>query len=136
MRQPMIITDRDYQQLMRLMELASLNSKMPKVTNRLFKKLLAAQLLPQAEIDSKVVTMNSRVKLKDVRNKREAEITVSYPQDAEPSEGRISVLSEIGLALLGRRENDIVSWSIPNGIGMFEVEKVVYQPEAAGDYAL
>jgi regulator of nucleoside diphosphate kinase len=132
----MIITDRDYQQLMRLMEVASLNSKMPKVTSRLFKNLLAAQLLPQAEIDRRVVTMNSRVKLKDVKHKREAEITVSYPQDAEPSEGRISVLSEIGLALLGRRENDIVSWSIPNGVGVFEVEKVVYQPEAAGDYAL
>jgi regulator of nucleoside diphosphate kinase len=136
MRQPMIITERDYQQLMRLMELASLSSKMPKVTNRLFKNLLAAQLLPQTEIDSKVVTMNSRVRLKDVKSKREAEITVSYPQDAEPGEGRISVLSEIGLALLGRRENDIVSWNTPGGVGVFEVEKVVYQPEAAGDYAL
>ena len=136
MRRPMIITDRDYQQLMRLMELASLNNKMPKVTNRLFKNLRAAQLLPQADIDSKIVTMNSRVRLKDVRTKREAEITVSYPKDADPSEGRISVLSEIGLALLGRQEKDIVSWSIPNGTGVFEVEKVIYQPEAAGDYAL
>ena len=132
----MIITDRDYQQLMRLMELASLHSKMPKVTNRLFKNLLAARLMPQAEIDSRIVTMNSRVKLRDVKHKREAEITVTYPQDAEPGEGRISILSDIGLALLGRRESDIVSWRIPNGVGVFEVEKVVYQPEAAGDYAL
>jgi regulator of nucleoside diphosphate kinase len=132
----MIITDRDYQQLMRLMELASLNTKMPKVTNRLFKNLLTAQLLPQTEIDRRIVTMNSRVKLKDVKNKREAEITVTYPQDAQPAEGRISVFSEIGLALLGRRENDIVSWSIPSGVGVFEVEKVLYQPEAAGDFTL
>jgi regulator of nucleoside diphosphate kinase len=48
----------------------------------------------------------------------------------------VSVFSEIGLAVLGRKENDIVSWRVPTGIGQFRVEKVVYQPEAAGDYFL
>ena len=132
----MTITVSDYQRLMGFVELASLKTKMPVVTHKLVERLGAARLLPQKLISRNVVTMNSRVKLKDLTNQREAEITVTYPQDAEPRERRVSVFSEIGLELLGRKENDIVSWRVPNGIGKFQVEKVLYQPEAAGDYFL
>jgi regulator of nucleoside diphosphate kinase len=136
MKTKMIITVNDYQRLMGFMEFASLKTRMPVVTDRLVESLSAAKLLPQKEIEKGVVTMNSRVKLKDLTNRREAEITITYPQDAEPRERRVSVFSEIGLALLGRKENDIVSWRVPHGIGRFKVEKVTYQPEAAGDYFL
>ena len=132
----MTITVNDYQRLMGLVALASLKTKMPVVTDRLVKRLDTAKRLSQQEIAKNVITMNSRVRLKDLTNKREAEITITYPQDAEPRERRVSVFSEIGLALLGRKENDIVSWRIPTGTGQFQVEKVVYQPEAAGDYFL
>lgn len=136
MQKPITITVNDYQRLMGLIEFASLKAKMPKVTSQLMENLGEAKLLPQHEIMDNVVTMNSRVKLKDLTNRIEAEITITYPEDAEPRERRVSVFSEIGLALLGRKENDVVSWRIPNGIGMFEVQKVTYQPEAAGDYYL
>jgi len=132
----MTITVSDYQRLMGFVELASLKTRMPVVTHKLVERLGAAKLLPQKQISRNVVTMNSRVKLKDLANQREAEITITYPQDAEPRERRVSVFSEIGLELLGRKENDIVSWRVPNGMGKFQVEKVLYQPEAAGDYFL
>ncbi|HZY80618.1 MAG TPA: GreA/GreB family elongation factor [Cyclobacteriaceae bacterium] len=132
----MIITVNDYQRLMGFVELASLRSSMPKVTDKLAERLGAAQLMPQKKIAKNVVTMNSRVKLRDQANQREAEITITYPQDAEPRERRVSVFSEIGVALLGRKENEIVSWRVPNGIGTFRIEEVLYQPEAAGDYFL
>jgi regulator of nucleoside diphosphate kinase len=132
----MIITVNDYQRLMGFVELASLKNSMPVVTDRLIESLGTAKVLPQKEIGRSIITMNARVKLKDLASKREAEITITYPQDAEPRERRVSVFSEIGLALLGRKENDIVSWRVPHGIGQFHVEKVIYQPEAAGDYFL
>ncbi len=132
----MTITINDYQRLMGLMEFASLKAKMPDVTQRLTERLRSARQLPQNEIKENIITMNSRVKLRDVRNRIEAEITITYPQDAEPRKRKVSVLSEIGLALLGRKEKDIVSWRIPAGVGTFEVVKVTYQPEAAGDYYL
>lgn len=130
----MTITVNDYQRLMGLMESASLKTKMPELANQLIENLGAAKLLPPCEIKNNIVTMNSSVKLKDLKNRIEVEIKITYPQDAKPRERRVSVFSEIGLALLGRKENDIVSWRIPNGVGMFEVQKVTYQPEAAGDY--
>jgi regulator of nucleoside diphosphate kinase len=136
MNTKMKITVNDYQRLMGFVELASFKTKMPVVTNRLVERLDTAKLFPQNQIAKNVITMNSRVKLKDLRTNRVAEITITYPQDADSRERRVSVFSEIGLALLGQKENEIVSWRVPNGIGCFQVEKVIYQPEAAGDYFL
>jgi regulator of nucleoside diphosphate kinase len=132
----MIITVSDYNRLMELMELTSFRTKMPVVTSELVERLDTAKMCLQNQIANDVITMNSRVKVKDLTTHREAEITITYPQDAEPREGRISVFSEIGLGLLGRKESDIVSWRVPGGIGRFQVQKVLYQPEAAGDYFL
>ena len=132
----MRITINDYQRLLGFVELASFKTKMPVVTNKLVERLGTAKLFPQNQIAKNVITMNSRVKLKDLRTNWVAEVTITYPQDADARERRVSVFSEIGLALLGQKENDIVSWRVPNGTGSFVVEKVIYQPEAAGDYFL
>jgi regulator of nucleoside diphosphate kinase len=136
MKNKMTVTVNDYQRLMELVGLASMRTKMPTVTGRLFECLAASNLLPPEKIGRTVITMNSRVRLKNLTNSREAEITLTYPQEADPRKARVTVFSEIGLALLGRQENDVVSWQVPHGVGEFRVEKVIYQPEAAGDYSL
>jgi len=136
MTKQITVTINDYQRLIGLLEFASLKSIMPEIAGRLFTNLMNSKTLPQEKIDQGVVTMNSRVHLKDVNNQRETEVTLTYPHDAEPRERRVSVLSEIGIALLGRREKEVVSWKVPGGIGLFEIVKVTYQPEAAGDYYL
>ena len=51
-----------------------------------------------------VVTMYSRVELVDVHTHRRQVVTLCYPQDAEPAAGFISVLSPVGISLLGLRE--------------------------------
>lgn len=126
----------DRQRLLDLMERPSVKTKMPLLIDRLSTRLGAAKLLSPDEIKKSVITMNSRVRLKDLRSGSEAEITITYPRDANPRERRVSILSEIGLALLGKRENDVVSWRTPKGEGSFRIERVTYQPEAAGDYDL
>jgi regulator of nucleoside diphosphate kinase len=130
------ITINDYNRLIGLLELASLKTLLPDMAGRLYANLLNAKTLPQEKIDERIITMNSRVYLRDVNNQRKTEVTLTYPHEAEPRERKVSVLSEIGIALLGRHENDLVSWKVPGGIGLFEIVKVTYQPEAAGDYYL
>src|SRR5688572_24312647 len=134
MTKQITVTINDYQRLIGLLEFASLKSIMPEIAGMLFTNLMNSKTLPQEKIDQGVVTMNSRVHLKDVNNQRETEVTWTYPHAAEPRERRVSVLPEIGNALLGRREKDVVAWKVPGGIGLFEIVKVTYQPEAAGDY--
>ena len=59
-----------------------------------------------------------------------------YPQDADDSAGKLSVYSDIGTAILGYKEGDAFDWRIPNRTRRISIEKVLYQPEAAGDFDL
>ncbi|HEY5918050.1 MAG TPA: GreA/GreB family elongation factor [Chryseolinea sp.] len=136
MAKKITVTINDYQRLMGLLEFAFLMGKMPDLKSQLYNMLVSAKALRQENIDENIITMNSRVHLKDLNNQRETEITLTYPREANPSERRVSIFSEIGIALLGREKKEVVSWSVPGGTGLFEIVSVTYQPEAAGDYHL
>jgi regulator of nucleoside diphosphate kinase len=136
MMKKITVTINDYQRLIGLIEFASLKTKMPKGVAEFYEKLTHARMVPQEGIDEKTITMNSKILLREVGSGRETEITLTYPQDAEPRERRVSVFSQIGIALFGCREKDVVSWRVPNGAGLFEILSVTYQPEAAGDFHL
>ena len=131
-----LITINDYQRLTGFIGFASVKEKMPEIVDRLNSKFKTAKLLSQDRISGNVITMNSRALLKEVSQGREAQVTITYPQDADGREGKISVFSPIGLALLGRQVGDTVSWNIPTGIGHFKIMKIIYQPEAVGHYHL
>ena len=51
-------------------------------------------------------------------------------------EGKISVLAPIGMAILGYRESDKVEREIPGGTALLKVEKILFQPEASGNFDL
>lgn len=99
----MKITINDYQRLKGFVEFASFKTKMPVVTNKLLDRLETAKKFPQNQIEKNIITMNTRVTVKDLKTNRVAEITITYPHDAEPRERRVPVFSEIGLALLGKK---------------------------------
>lgn len=97
-------------------------------------ELERADVVDSDKIDPDVVTMNSRVRIRDLDSGEEKEYTLVYPLAADFSQGRISVMVPLGTALIGFREGDIVEWKVPGGIRKFKIKKVLYQPEAAGDY--
>ena len=136
MENKMFVTINDYQRLIGLIEFSSIKSRYPDLIDRLLRDLKTAKMLAQENISSKIVTMNSRIRLKELSSGKETEITIAYPHDANGKEGRISVVSHAGAALLGRQEGDKVSWRVPGGVGEFEIVKIIFQPEAAGDYYL
>ena len=67
---------------------------------------------------------------------KELEVALVYPEDADDRAGKLSVCSGIGTAILGYREGDAFDWRIPNRTCHIRIEKVLYQPEAAGDFHL
>ncbi len=81
-----------------------------------------------------VVTMNSRALLH--LDDEEVEVALVYPQDADGSGGKLSVCSDIGTAILGYKEGDAIDWRILDRTRRIWIEKVLYQPEAAGDFHL
>ncbi|MDD2609713.1 MAG: GNAT family N-acetyltransferase [Giesbergeria sp.] len=86
------------------------------------------------QVAEDVVTMNSRalVQLDD----EAVEVALVYPEDADDTAGKLSVYSGIGTAILGYKEGDAFDWRMANRTRHVRIEKVLYQPEAAGDFHL
>lgn len=136
MQKKRVLTINDFQRLTGYIEFASLRTSMPSLALRLQNELLDSTLLPQENISGSIITMNSRVLLKEVLTNRDAELTLTYPQDVDARERKVSVFSSIGIALIGKQVGDVVSWKTPVGLREFEILKVTYQPEAVGHYSL
>ncbi|CAM3863585.1 GreA/GreB family elongation factor [Polaromonas hydrogenivorans] len=97
--------------------------------------LRSAELVQSRDIAPDVVTMYSQVEIIFSDSGLRQKVTVSYPCDAEPELGFISVLSPIGAALVGRRLGEVCSWRVPNGQERSaQVATILFQPEASGDY--
>ena len=131
-----LITLTDYQRILSLIESAAMKAMIPDRVLSLHKTLMIAEMFPQDEIPNDTITMNSKVFLKEIESGREAEIIITYPKDADAREKKISVFSSIGVALLGKRVGEVVSWEVPTGHNQFEILEITYQPEAAGDFHL
>jgi regulator of nucleoside diphosphate kinase len=95
-----------------------------------------AKVVPQTEIPPNVITMNSKAQVRDIDAGELMTYTLVFPNKANADEGLISVIAPIGTAMLGQRVGDEFEWRVPAGTVRLRVEKVLYQPEAAGDYHL
>jgi regulator of nucleoside diphosphate kinase len=95
-------------------------------------ELARAKVVKTEKIPANVVTLNSKVLLRDLNKDEEKEYRLVFPQEANIATGAISVLAPVGTAILGYSEGDEVEWQVPAGTRRFRIEKVLYQPEAAG----
>ena len=100
---------------------------------RLSEDLERATVVDSKDIPPDVVTINSTLKIRDLDSGEEMVFTLVSPSNADVSQGRISFLAPVGSAVVGYRTGDVVHWPIPAGLKRLKIEKVLYQPEAAGD---
>lgn len=90
----------------------------------------AVVVLPE-QMPANVVTMHSQVLLRDLSSNEELEYVVVYPENADIIQGRLSVVSPIGAALLGRKVGDAIRVRVPAGVRRMRIERLLFQPEAA-----
>ncbi len=101
----------------------------------LAKELNRAKIVQSSEIPPDVITMNSRVRLRDLRSGEWFVLTLVFPVD-EKEPDHISILSPLGTAMIGYRSGDRFTVSGDKEAKRYRVEEVLYQPEAAGDFHL
>ena len=96
-----------------------------------------SDLVTSSAVPATVVTMYTQVLLQGQAGAEPYKVTLCYPDDAEPSQGFISVLSPLGASLLGLRVGDVARWRTPLGDERTaRIVEVLFQPEATGDYTL
>ncbi|MGM3172770.1 nucleoside diphosphate kinase regulator [Dickeya lacustris] len=105
------------------------------VAQALGEELDRAEIVEPVAIPADVVTMNSRVRFRDVLTGEEHTRTLVYPAGLKDSREQISVMAPLGAALLGMHLGNSIAWPLPNGESTrIEVLELLYQPEAAGEY--
>jgi len=132
------ITKNDRERLRKLIEVTRErgNGTDREYLNKLEEELDRAKLVKPESVPPDVITMRSRVRLKDLRTGKSVVYALVFPTEANFDEGKISILAPVGTAMLGYRRGDVIEWEVPSGVRRLKVEEILYQPEAAGEYHL
>jgi len=130
------ITTSDYQRLSGLIERSrDRNGDADReYLDQLEEELPQAEVVNPEDIPQDVITMRSKVRLKDLKSGQTVMYSLVFPSEANSNEGHISVLAPVGTALLGNRSGDVVESRVPSGLRRLKVKEIIYQPEAAGNY--
>jgi regulator of nucleoside diphosphate kinase len=88
----------------------SVERRMPAVSALLLREAERARLHSAARIPSDVVTMGSQVEFLDDSSDGRRTVTLVYPGEADIAEGRISILTPVGAALIGLRAGQSILW--------------------------
>jgi regulator of nucleoside diphosphate kinase len=94
------------------------------------RELDRAEIIGAAKLPPDVVTMHSRVRVRDLDRGTTSVYTLAFPVDADIEKKRLSVLAPIGTALIGYRAGDRIKWLTPGGTKRLQIEEVLFQPEA------
>ena len=131
-----LITDADYDRLNHLAGSPRYRGSHGTLLAGLKEHLSRRKLVPTTEVPRSVVTMHSEVRVGDPKGGEVETYTLVYPDDADITAGKLSVLAPMGAALLGAREGQVVTFETPGGVRRLKVVEIVYQPETAGDFHL
>ncbi len=94
-------------------------------------ELNRAIIVDTDKIPPDIVTMNSKVYLRDMDTGKDEFYQLVYPEDADIEQNKISILAPIGTAILGYKVGDVIEWKVPAGVRRLKIKKILYQPEAA-----
>lgn len=99
--------------------------------NKLEDALARARVVDESQVDASKAYILSNVRVKNLSNDAEQTYTLVSEQEADISEGKISVNSPVGKGLLGSEEGDEVEVDVPAGTVTFEVLEISRDQAAA-----
>ncbi|MEP7213450.1 MAG: GreA/GreB family elongation factor [Acidobacteriota bacterium] len=132
------ITKTDEQRLTNLIQLVRDQNEPTQrgYVNILEEGLEVAEIVAPEEIPPDVVTMRSKLQLKDLQTNEKSTYSIVFPTEADLDAGKISILAPLATALLGHRSGDIVEFQAPSRLRKLLIQEIIYQPESAGEYDL
>ena len=132
---PIVITEFDENRLRGLLRVLRERSAVDAWNlDALSRELDRAEVVSTREVPSNVVTMNSRVGIRDLDSDRRFTVSLVFPGVRDSEATSVAVLSPFGLALLGCRAGHMLEWDTPAGRRRLLIETVHYQPEANGEF--
>lgn len=101
----------DYERLSILAHAAM--NRAPELATALVEELDRAKVLARGRHPDQIVCMGSEVTFCDDATGKSHTVTLVYPGEADISQGKISVLTPVGTALIGLRAGHSITWEAP-----------------------
>jgi len=74
-----------------------------------------AIVVPADAVPVHIAALDSEIVLRETDTGVMRRITLCLPMDSEPSAGRVSVLSPLGMSVIGRPAGFVARWRCPDG---------------------
>jgi regulator of nucleoside diphosphate kinase len=126
------ITLPDEHRLRRLLFGAGAASADKEHLDDLEQQLDSARVVDSGSIPADVVTLDSRVRIRDLRTGEDSCIALVMPRDADITKGAIAITAPLGRAMFGRKAGDVLRFITPGGVRSVKIVRILYQPEADG----
>jgi transcription elongation factor GreA len=101
-------------------EQAMLEHKIAQLEDR----LLTARVITKKEISKDMVSIGSRVRLRDVAAKQTFEYHIVGSAEANPAENKLSNESPVGKAIMGHKKGETVEVTAPRGSLNFKILEI------------
>ena len=112
-RPPIALTVEDHGRLSMLADAAL--KRTPDEALALSEEVDRAHLLTHAHPSSRIVRMGSQVVFRDEASGKMQAVTLVYPDNANITQGKISVLTPVGTALIGVCAGESIAWKTRSG---------------------
>lgn len=112
-RPAITVTAGDHAMLSRIA--AGAANTMPELAAELTHELDRARILPEGRVSPDHARIGSQIVYRDESTKRETTVTLVWPQDADIEKNRISVMTPIGVALIGMAAERSIDWTTRSG---------------------
>ncbi|HEV8540040.1 MAG TPA: transcription elongation factor GreA [Nitrospiraceae bacterium] len=90
-------------------------------------KLAEAQIIDTSNLSTDKVVFGATVTVKDVQTEKEQRYTLVGPDEGDLKNGKISVQSPVGRALIGKRVGDTVEVKTPAKVVEYEVRNICFE---------
>ena len=84
-------------------------------------RLLSARVIEKKDVAKDVVSVGSRVKLRDMGAGKTVEYRIVGSAEANPAESKLSNESPVGRAILGKKKGEVVEVTAPRGALKFKI---------------
>ncbi|HEX5507326.1 MAG TPA: nucleoside diphosphate kinase regulator [Pseudolabrys sp.] len=116
------LTEHDFVRLDRLAAAAS--RTFPRTADFLAREIARATIIESDAPPTGLVRMGSTVEYRDDASGQVRAVTVVFPDEADLAAGKVSVMTPVGVALIGLSVGQSIEWRTPGGIRSLTVLKV------------
>ena len=87
-------------------------------------RLLSARVIEKKDIAKDVVSVGSKVKLRDIAANKTFEYRIVGSAEADPADNKLSNESPVGKAILGKKKGETVEVTAPRGALKFKILEI------------